>query len=71
MEKNQIRRPFLDIMTNKNLGRYLQQTNRVKMICRICVKPPTALFSKYTVLFWKKNENLKEKSFKETTKTLP
>ena len=39
----------------KNLDGYLQQTNRLKMICAIYVKPPTALFNEYTVLSCKKN----------------
>ena len=58
MEKSQIRLPFLDIMINKcykNLDGYLQQTNKLKTICPIYVKPPTPLFNKYTVLSCKKN----------------
>ena len=39
----------------KNLDGYLQQTDRLKTICLIYVKSPTALFNKYTILSCKMN----------------
>ena len=39
----------------KNLDGYVEQTKKLKAIHHIYVKPPTALFNKYTVLSCKKN----------------
>ena len=61
MEKSQTRLPFLDIMISKSGKKspdgYLQLTSRLKTICYIYVKPPTALLNKnkYIVLSLKKN----------------
>ena len=51
VQKSQTRLPFLDIIINKSgIDGYLQQTNRLKTISPIYVKPPTALLNEYTVL---------------------
>ena len=59
-------------MRYKNLDRYLQQTNRLKTICPIYVKPPTALFNECTVRICTivENKNLKENCFKRIKRTL-
>ena len=54
---------------------YLQQTSKLKTICPIYAKPPTALFNRYTVPFARsictiaENENVKEKRFKGLKQT--
>ena len=51
MEKNQSRLPLNDKQKwCKNLEGYLQQTSRLKTICPIYVKPPTATFNNSIVL---------------------
>ena len=51
MEKTQSRLPLNDKQKwFKNLEGYLQQTSRLKTICPIYVKPPTATFNNSIVL---------------------
>ena len=60
----------------KNLDRYLQQTNRLKTICPIYIKPPTDCLTNISlslairICTIVENENMKEKRFIDLKKTL-